>query len=298
MSRILPCLLPLLLLAGCGPGEDALVVYTSQDRVYAERILERFTGETGIRVSAVYDSELVKTRGLASRLVAERSRPRCSLFWSNEEMMVRDLERQGVVEQVATFGYRTRRLVVNTGLVDEESLSLEDLADPRWKGRVALAYPLYGTTATHFMALRAAWGAERFERWCRDLVDNQARVVGGNSMVVRLVGMGEAAVGLTDIDDVEAGRRNGLPIRALPPSGELSLIANSAALVAGGPRREQALVLQEYLGREETLAVLVEGGALEGTDPRGVPSLAIDWEAALPELEQAGQWLARTFMKP
>src|SRR5688572_18702490 len=42
-----------------------VVVYTSQDQVYAEPILREFENETGITVKAVYDSEAVKTVGLA-----------------------------------------------------------------------------------------------------------------------------------------------------------------------------------------------------------------------------------------
>src|SRR4030095_3704427 len=49
-----------------------VIVYAAQDQVYAEAILRAFEKETGIRVKAVYDSEAVKTVGLANRLLAER----------------------------------------------------------------------------------------------------------------------------------------------------------------------------------------------------------------------------------
>ena len=55
-----------LLLVGCSPGGDSVTVYTSQDQVYAEPILQLFERETGIRVRAVYDSEVVKTVGLVT----------------------------------------------------------------------------------------------------------------------------------------------------------------------------------------------------------------------------------------
>src|ERR1041385_1333859 len=37
-----------LLLSGCHQAREAVVVYTSQDQVYAEPILKRFTARTGI----------------------------------------------------------------------------------------------------------------------------------------------------------------------------------------------------------------------------------------------------------
>ena len=59
------------LLVGCSSGGESVTVYTSQDQVYAEPILQRFEQETGVRVRAVYDSEAVKTVGLVNRLIAE-----------------------------------------------------------------------------------------------------------------------------------------------------------------------------------------------------------------------------------
>ena len=63
---------------------DEVILYCAQDQNYAEPILQQFEQETGIRVKTVYDSEAVKTVGLANRLLAERDRPQCDIFWGNE----------------------------------------------------------------------------------------------------------------------------------------------------------------------------------------------------------------------
>jgi iron(III) transport system substrate-binding protein len=76
-----------------------VVVYAAQDQVYAEPILREFEKETGIKVKAVYDSEAVKTVGLANRLLAERSLPQCDVFWGNEEMRTRQLAAQNVFRE-------------------------------------------------------------------------------------------------------------------------------------------------------------------------------------------------------
>ena len=84
--------LALLPLLGCRPQDpNAVVVYAAQDQVYAEPIFKQFTAETGLKVRAAYDSEAVKTVGLANRLLAERTRPQCDVFWGNEEMRTRQL---------------------------------------------------------------------------------------------------------------------------------------------------------------------------------------------------------------
>ena len=74
-------------LAGCGKGDSPVVViYTSQDEVFAEPILEEFEKQTGIQVRPVFDSEAVKTVGLVNRLLTER----------DQSAMRRVLEQRGV----------------------------------------------------------------------------------------------------------------------------------------------------------------------------------------------------------
>src|SRR3954470_12285982 len=106
----------LLLCAGCNfRAVPEVVVYTSQDRVYAEPVFAEFTRHTGIRVKPLFDTEAAKTVGLASRLLAEKSHPQCDLFWNNEELRTWQLEARDVVEtNWLSLGYRARRLVLNT----------------------------------------------------------------------------------------------------------------------------------------------------------------------------------------
>src|SRR2546421_303257 len=219
------CLASLLVLSsGCtSKSERQVVVYTSQDREYAEPIFREFTRRTGIKVNALYDSEAAKTVGLANRLLAEKSHPQCDVFWNNEELRTWQLAAKNVVEtNWLSLGYRARRLVLNTNHLslqiiplisgDGKNLGLRDLAISFTPGKVALAYPLFGTTATHFMALRQYWGEKKWEQWCRALHSKKPFLVDGNSAVVNLVGRGEAWVGLTDSDDIAAGQREGLPV--------------------------------------------------------------------------------------
>ena len=78
-------------------GSKAVVIlYCAQDQTYAEPLLKQFEQETGIKVKTVYDSEAVKTVGLANRLLAERSHPQCDVFWGNEELRTRLLAAQNV----------------------------------------------------------------------------------------------------------------------------------------------------------------------------------------------------------
>ena len=288
------------------PKDNApsLVVYAAQDQVYAEPIFRQFTKETGIKVRAVYDSEAVKTVGLANRLLAERSHPQCDVFWGNEELRTRQIAAQGVFRETngwAAFGFRSRRIVVNTNKVTNLNVttpfSLLELAQPVWRHKVALAYPLFGTTSTHFLALRQYWGETNWLRWCQALQANKPFLLDGNSQVVKMVGRGEASIGLTDSDDIAAGQQEGWPIVALPITLETLLIPNTVAVMRGGPHPAPAQRLFEYLQRREISDQLMMAQALEGWMPGLRPHLRVDWTAVLKDLEPATAELKKTFLR-
>ncbi len=255
------------LLAGCtDPREPSVVVYCAQDQVFAEPLLAEFTRQTGIKARAVFDSEAVKTVGLANRLLAEKPNPQCDVFWGNEELRTRQLAAQGVFRATngfATFGFRSRRIVINTNKLSlaEAPRTLAELTNSTWRGKVALAYPMFGTTATHFLALRQHWGDGPWQTWCRALVANKPLLVDGNSVVVKLVGQGEAWIGLTDSDDISGGIREGLPLAAMPLTPETLLIPNTVAVVRGAPHASEAERLFQFLQRPEVAERLVQAAA-------------------------------------
>jgi iron(III) transport system substrate-binding protein len=286
------------LLTSCTPKSPEVVVYASQDQVYAEPILREFSRDTGIKARAVYDSEAVKTVGLVNRLLAEKSNPQCDVFWNNEALRTHQLADREVVEKWAAFGYRSRRIVINTNLVplDRAPKTLTALTNTEWRRKVAMAYPVFGTTAAHFLALRRHWGVDRWETWCRALQVNGPLIVDGNSVVVRFVGRGEAWIGLTDSDDIAAGQRAGLPVAALPPTEESLLIPNTIAVIRGARHPEAAQVLFEYLQKAAVTERLMEVHALEGATPPKA-SLPVNWREVVEDLEAGTAALSEIFVR-
>ena len=182
------CLLSILVACGCKDRSPEVVVYTSQDRLYAEPIFTDFTRATGIKVRPLFDTEAAKAVGLASRLLAEKNHPQCDLFWNNEELRTWQLASRGVVEtNWAYLGFRSRLIVANTNIAQlkARNLDLDILTQPWCSGKFAIASPLFGTTATYFLALRQYWGEERWTSWCRALAANKVLLVSGNSDVVK-----------------------------------------------------------------------------------------------------------------
>ncbi len=294
------------LVAGCKRNEaPSVIIYTSQDEEYADPIFHDFENKTGIKVKAVYDSEAVKTVGLVNRLLAESSNPRCDVFWNNEELRTRLLAARNIFRETngwVLMGYRTRRIVVNTNLLPlaKAPHTFSEGTNEVWRGKVALAYPMFGTTATHFLALRQHWGDAAWQAWCRALVANKPILVDGNSVAVKQVGGGEALFGFTDSDDVASEQREGLPVTTQPLNEESLIVHNTAGVVRSGPHPVEAQKLFEYLQSAEVQNRLLEKHALESAVPNDSNSnagLKVDWDAMLRDLDAGTAELEKIFLR-
>jgi iron(III) transport system substrate-binding protein len=281
-------------LAACACDRaPSVTVYASADESVARPVFERFERETGIRVDAKFDTEATKTTGLANLLRAERARPRADVFWSNEQAANVALAAEGVTRADASlpdglpaawpaawrdpagawFAFAGRaRVIVHRPALADPPRTWAQLADPRWKGAIAMADPRFGTTRGHFGAMKAYWDANAepgyFEAFARALAANgPALLTSGNAGVVDAVARGEAQVGLTDTDDVLAAQARGLDVAmvfprhaddpALPGGGTYA-IPNTVAVVAGAPRPEAARAFVAFMLRPATERQLAE----------------------------------------
>ena len=343
--RPIPTLLALALLAGCGeegaaPGGgdgDAgrVVVYTALDQEFSEPILEDYEAETGTAVDAKYDVESTKTVGLTNKIIAERDRPRCDVFWNNELVNTLRLKQEGLLEPFipehadeipATFkaadgtwyGFagRARVLIVNDEIVPEADYptSIRDMVDPKWKGKVGIAKPLFGTTATHAACLFEAWGDEEAKKYFNDLKANDVQILSGNKQVAQDVASGRLAFGLTDTDDAMAMiEQEGAPaVIVYPDRGDDELgtlfIPNAIAVIKGAPDPEAAEALASYLLSPEVEAALAEGPSaqiplLTSTDasarvetPRTVHPMEVDFEAAAARWDEVAAFIREQFV--
>jgi len=176
--------------------------------------------------------------------------------------------------------------------------SLLELTNEIWRGKVALAFPQFGTTATHFHALKQLWGEEGWLTWCRALAANKPFIVDGNSVVVKFVARGDAWIGLTDSHDIAAGQREGLPIAALPITRETLLIPNTVAVIRNAPHPASAQKLFEYLQHREVAEKLAHASALEGaTAAADTTTPKPDWDTLLRDLETTTKQLNEIFLR-
>ena len=294
--RVHSAFLLALFIAGCSGSrtpDERVVVYCAQDQEFAEGVFADFARSSGLAVVPKFDTEANKSVSLAVELEQEAARPRCDVHWNNEILGTIRLARKGVYEAYSSpaaapfpdwakakdgtwqaFASRARVLIVNTNLVPEADRpkSLLDLTDPRWKGKVAIAKPQFGTTATQAACLFEVLGADAAKGFYRGLKANAVAVVAGNKQAATGVSAGQFAVGLTDTDDALIELNAGKPVTIIFPDKDghpahprlgVLYIPNTLAVVKGCPNPVGAKRLVDFLLRPETEAKLAEGGGFQ-----------------------------------
>jgi iron(III) transport system substrate-binding protein len=250
-------------------------------------VLQEYEKRSGVTVNAVYDTEETKSTGLANRLLAEAARPQADVFWSNEPVRTLVLKSRRVLAPYRSpnadgipavlvdpegywtgFSARIRVIAYNTKLVkpEEAPQSVFELADPKWRGQVAMADPRFGSTSFHVAALYALGGDEKMDDFFRRLKANDARIVDGNSVVRDMVARGEVKIGLTDTDDVNVAMEDGQPVAMMLPDKEglgVPVMPNMVSLIANAPHPEEARALIDYLLSPDVERRLAQSAAVQ-----------------------------------
>ncbi|MCH7884555.1 MAG: extracellular solute-binding protein [Planctomycetes bacterium] len=320
------------------PDQDTpqtlVVVYTALDRGFAEPILEKFEATTGIKVAAQYDTESTKTIGLVNRIRAEKNRPRCDVFWNNEIVNTIRLKNEGLLQPCSPveatnyppqyrdpdgywygFAARARVLIVNTDLVptEERPVSIFDLTDPRYRGRIGIAKPLFGTTASHMACLFATLGEPKAQEFLKRLKHNHVRILAGNKTCAVEVAAGRLAFALTDTDDAIIELESGKPVEIIYPDGDSDgigtlFIPNTLALVKGGPHPEAGERLINFLLSASVEEMLAKGPSAQiplrrnsqtlarVKTPQQVKTLDVDFHKAALAFEKAARYIQLHFL--
>ena len=314
-------------LGACSPGGSReVVVYTSVDQVFSEPVFRAFEKESGISVRAVFDTEETKSTGVLNRLIAEAGHPQADVFWSGDPVRPFLLIKRGLVEPYLSpqaqglppglraldgswtgVAARARVLLVNRKLVPagETPRSIRDLADPRWKGKGALANPLFGTTTMHVAALFVHWGEPAARAFLDALKANGVRIASSNGEVKRLVVAGEVAFGLTDTDDANEARKEGADVEVVYPDGDdlgTLVIPTAVVLMANRPHPEAGKRLVDYLLSSEAERQMAEAaahmplraGVVTPAAVRRVSdirAMEVDYARVAEEMERIQPWL-------
>jgi iron(III) transport system substrate-binding protein len=309
-----------------------VIVFTSIDREVALPIFAKFTRETGIQVKAAYGVEPTQSMGLAREIVAQGAQSRCDLFWSDEIFGTLWLDREGLLRSFAAAGagafptstrspHNTwydvatdaRVLVINTRQIAEarEPKSIQDLTDPQWYERTAIARPTNGASAIHAACIFQAWGDAKAKEFFL-AVKRNARILATDREVAHAVATGSLAFGLTNSSDAAVELASAAPIKIIYPDqvdGQLGtlFIPSTVALLKNSPDVEAAEQLLSFLLSDEVAKRLTsppgafiplrsDASALDGIKtPADVRTMSADFSAAAASWDATAKFLEAEF---
>ncbi len=254
------CLLAMLAVMGAILGmvansaaAERLVVYSGRAERLIKPVLDSFQAKTGIAVDLLSSG----STELVNRLQAERDRTPADLFIANdagslerarELALLLPLDMKEVDRAIpASFrapdnswvglSGRFWILAYNTTQVKPaEVQSILDLAEPRWKNKIAIPNAGSEYLQAGVSVIKAAYGDERTQHFLQGLKENAGNhVYGKSSQIVEAVAKGQVAMGLVNHYYIyrHLASQPAAPISALMPDqhqGGMGAIMNAAGV--------------------------------------------------------------------
>lgn len=175
---------------------NELNIYSHRQPFLIDPFLKAFTEKTGIETNVLYS-----TKGLAQRLKAEGENSPADVILTvdiGRLYIYRDLELLSTVQSQKLeanipehlrssdntwFGLSKRSRIIVTSkerVAPGEITTVEDLADPKWQGRICVRPGSHVYNRALMASMIAAHGVEEAEKWAAGLVANLARRPQGN----------------------------------------------------------------------------------------------------------------------
>ena len=204
-------------------------------------------------------------------------------------------------------------LSIGTGVITEDEFpdSIRSLISPQWRGRVGIAKPLFGTTASHAACLYQVWGDDVADDFFLKIKQN-AVVLPGNRQVAQAVANQQLAFGLTDTDDAILEIERGSTVAIVYPDQQEDglgtlFIPNTVAIIRGASHSRQAEQLYEFLIGPSTESALAAGPSAQiplnpdirpsdrVKSPQEVRGMEVDFGRAAENWEKVASRLRETF---
>ncbi|MGL5114089.1 MAG: Fe(3+) ABC transporter substrate-binding protein [Beijerinckiaceae bacterium] len=248
-------------------------IYTAREPKLIEPVLKAFTQDTGIKTNVVFVRD-----GLEERIRAEGANSPADVILQVDfsrlvqakEMGITQPANSALLNFLTPAAYRdadghwfastlrARVIFASKERVNDMVLTYENLADPRWRGRICSRDGQNAYNTSLFAAMTARVGAEKAEAWLKGLRANLARKPsGGDRDVAKDIAAGQCDIGLANtyylglMLNQEPDRRPWAqavrPILATFEGGGTHVNISGAALSRYAPNRAAALQLMEWM---------------------------------------------------
>ena len=274
MKRISICASLLILVSCAYEPADQLTIYTSRQPQLIEPIVEKFTLETGIKVNFLSGN----AQELMERIDVEGDNSRADIFmtvdagvlWQAAERDIFKSTNSKILEENIPsylrdpekrwFGLskRARTIVYsNDQFNDNDFSTYEDLADPKWKGKLCLRTSKKVYNRSLMASMIDTYGFEKAKEVVTGWISNLATEVFSNDTnALKAVSSGQC--GLTIVNTYYLARLlddpqyNNLTLFwANQNDRGVHINISGAGIVKTSKNKEAATLLLEYLSSEE-----------------------------------------------
>ncbi|KQW64611.1 Fe(3+) ABC transporter substrate-binding protein [Variovorax sp. Root411] len=267
-------------------ANDELTLYTTREAVLIQPLISAFSAQSNIKVNTVFVKD-----GLLERVKAEGARSPADVLMTVDIGALMDLVDGGVTQPVKSPALESA-IPANLRGVDGQwfSLSLrarvlyadkaqpltsfryEDLANPKYKGKVCIRAGQHPYNTALVAALIAHDGEAKAEQWLRGVKSNLARkATGGDRDVARDILGGICDVGLANsyyVGQMKSSkegtdaRKWGDAIKVVRPTfaknSGTHVNISGAAVAKNAPQRANAVKLLEFLVSEPAQALYAQ----------------------------------------
>lgn len=268
------------------PAKADVNLYTTREPGLIKPLLEAFEKKTDIKVNTVFLKD-----GLAERVAAEGANSPADVLMTVDFGNLVDLKDKGLTQKISSpvldaaipaqlrdadgqwvaLSLRARVLYAAKDL-DLTKFTYEELADPKWKGKICIRSGQHPYNTALIADYIAHHGVEKAEEWLKAVKANLGRKpAGGDRDVAKDILGGICDIGVGNSYYVGLMRSGsggpeqvewGKAIKVILPTfegGGTQVNVSGAAIAKNSPNKADALKLLEYLVSDEEQAIYAKG---------------------------------------
>jgi len=277
-------------------------IYSYRQPELIQPLLDAFTKETGIKTNVLF-----LDKGLVERMTAEGENSPADVILTVDIARLTEAKEGGVTQTVKDdiinkdipanfrdpegnwFGLTTRGRVVYASKerVKETAITYEELADPKWKGKICMRDGQHSYNIGLFASMIAHHGADYTEKWLTGLKNNLVtKPNGSDRSQAKAIFAGECDLGIgntyyvgvmlnNDKEPEQKDWANSLRV-IFPNTADRGTHVNISgmAMAKNAPNKDNALKLMQFLSEGEAQKIYAEQvyeyPVLPGAEPSAI----------------------------
>ncbi len=290
----------LALSASSALADGEVNIYSYRQPELIQPLMDAFTKETGIKTNVLF-----LDKGLVERITAEGANSPADVILTvdiarlteakdggatqplNDEDINKQIPAQYRDTDGNWFGLTTRGRVLyaSKDRVSEDAITYEELADPKWKGRICMRDGQHSYNIGLFASMVAHHGAEYTEKWLAGLKQNLVKKPDGNDRAqAKAIYAGECDLGLANTYYLGLMQTNekepeekewAKSVKVLFPNAAdrgTHVNISGMALAKNAPNKDNAVKLMEFLASDEAQTIYAEQVFEYPVGPNAKPS--------------------------